>query len=504
MIRLRCRTSRKRACVASTCLLFRSFLSSKASTFINTHGNGQNVETETTMKHYIKTGKVTDAVRLFEESRNGGKSWKIDGCYSWLLHLFVQHNEHEAVDKLYEDIKRNAVFIGEGAKFSMIKSYSNRGLFDQAVGMLHAIVESNIAHHTRHYDYIITSMAKRGQSRKALRVFEEKLERLENFGINENMSAPIKDMIELLLNPKSLPVKENDHGKEGKVDTNHHKKMSNMVFSYLQQTGERLPVKLLVAVRAWLNHDPVYHWKWKYSRISEVGTCSSCGNQLMSGILPGDIQQLERELIKLSNSPQLVISKVAGENLDKKIQKELEELKSFIQRRGPFDVVIDGMNVAAYGSGANMSFSTDRLVATAHHFAAQQKKVLVIVNKAWRTSVYKLEDVCAVFRNKFKNDDLYVLYAAAFSGMQQVEVVTNDRLRDHRLLLPSNVWWTYLRWTRLNCVSFTVNERGKLEFFRQKVDPVVQRSGNSWHFPVEDQSWRCATKSGIKRSQIKN
>lgn len=445
-------------------------------------------------------------MRLFEESRNGGKSWKIDGCYSWLLHLFVQHNEHEAVDKLYEDMKRNVIFIGEGARFSMIKSYSKRELFDQAVDMLQSVVESDIAHHTRHYDYIITSMAKSGQTKKALRVFQEKLERLKNFGINENLSAPIKDMIELLLNPKNLQVKERDRGKGGRVDTNHHQRMSHTVFCYLQQLGERLPVQLLVAVRSWLNHDPIYRWRWKYSRISEAGTCSSCGNQLVSGILPGDLQQLGKELIKLSNSPQLCISKVDGQNLEKKIQKELEELKSFIQRRGPFDVVIDGMNVAAYGSGpgAKISFSTDRLVATAHHFVAQQKKVLVIVNKAWSTTIYKHGDIFAYFRNEFRNDDLYVLYAAAFSGMQHVEIVTNDRLRDHCRLLPSNVWWTYLRWTRLNCVSFTVNERGKLQFFRENVDPVVQHSGNSWHFPVEDRSWRCATKLGIRRPATKS
>lgn len=68
--------------------------------------------------------------------------------------------------------------------------------------------------------------------RKVLWVFEEKLERLENFGINENMFVLIKDMIELFFNFKSFLVKENDYGKEGKVDINYYKKMLNMVFSY--------------------------------------------------------------------------------------------------------------------------------------------------------------------------------------------------------------------------------------------------------------------------------
>ena len=462
------------------------------------------MDTEKKMKHHIETGNITDALKLFEESRNGGKSWEVDGCYSSLLRMFVKHDQHEAVDKLYEDIKRNASFISEGAKTTMIKSYCNRGLLDKAVEILRTIKTGNLVNYTRDCKHLITSMAKSGLTKEALQIFEVKLEsreRQRNYLLTKRSERNLfvdKRIIALLLNPNNLKVEENELPKRGDLDEYHYKRMSQIAFSCLQEGGDRLPGELLKVIHSWFNHDPVYHWTWSYCRISGVGTCSSCGNQLINGILPGAMHELQCEIIKHSNSPKRNVFKMQGENVDENsLRKEVEDLKTFVQKRGPFDVIIDGMNV-----GSNNS-----LVETAHHFAAQQKKVLVVVTKNdyWGTSIsIRLKYVCAVFWNTFKGfDDLYVLYAAALSDMQHVEVVTNDRLRAYRILLPPNVWQTYLRWTRLNCVSFT-EKKGKLRFFRQKVDPVVQHCGNSWHFPVKDETWRCATKSGLKRSKTKS
>jgi len=478
---------------------------------------------EKKMKQHIENGNIADALRLFDESRNGGNSWAVDGCYSQLLHMFAQHDEHEAVDRLYQDMKRNASYIGEGAKTTMIKSYCSRGQFDQAIEMLQSITNDNMAHHMRHYNYVITSLANSGLTKKALQLFEEKLEKQQSCLASkvDRFLSIDKEMIAALLNPGNVRTKENEQFKgdtsmmspskrsmdrcelsEDAVYT--YGRMSQKVFHHLEQAGERLPVKLLQVIHSRFNHDPVYHWKWNTSSVSEIGTCSCCGNQLTSGIPPSDIHQLESEIIRLSSSSKQNGSEGHGESLDKKMQKELEDLKMFVKEQGPFHVIVDGMNVGAYGATSSFTFTADRLIETAQHFASQQKKVLLIINnkiliqrctKDLRT---KLEDVCAVFRNKYKNDDFYLLYAAAFSGMKQVEVVTNDRLRDHRLLLLTNLWWIFLRWTRLNCVSFRSHGQGKLHFFRQKFDPVVQRCGNSWHFPAKDQTWRCATRAGEK------
>lgn len=527
MIRLRWIRSIWSTRVPSTWVLSKTFLSSEATISGKAPENGQSMSIEKKMKHHIKTGNIADAVRLFEESRNGGNSWVVDSVYSHLLHTFVQHGQHEAADRLYGDIKQNASYIGEGAKTTMIKSYCNRGQFDEAIEMLQSITHDNKAHHTRHYNYVITSLANNGLTRQALQLFEEKLEKQQSClaSRSDRCLSIDTEMIASLLNPGSVRTKEMEQSeKEGSMSSPSksfvgrfqlsgdevyaYGKISQKVFHYLEQAGERLPVKLLQVIHSRFKNDPVYHWTWKTCNVSEIGTCSSCGNQLTSGILPSDIHQLECEIVRLSSSPQQNGFEVKGKKLDKKMHKELEDFKKFVKERGPFDVIIDGMNVGAYGSISSFTFTADRLHETAHHFAAQQKKVLLIINnnilvwKGTKNLRTKLEEVSAVFRNKFKNDDLYLLYAAAFSGMQQVEVVTNDRLRDHRLLLPTNVWWTFLRWTRLNCVSFTINDKGKLSFSRQKYDPVVQRCGNSWHFPAKDHTWRCVTRSGTKGESI--
>lgn len=516
--------------IPSTWLLSKTFLSSEATISSKAPENGQSKQIEKTMKHHIDAGNIAEAVQLFEESRNGGDSYLVDSCYSGLLHMFVQHGRHEAADTLYEDIKRNARYIGEGAKTTMIRSYCNRGQFDEAIEMLRSITNVNRAHHTRHYNYVIASLANNGLVKQALQLFEEKFERQPScLASKSDRSLSLDmDMIASLLNPRNVGTKGNKHSKEGSsmpgqskrsgqfdesgdaASSNSHdvymyNKTSQTVLHYLEHTGERLPVKLLRVIQARFNHDPVYQWTWKNCSISDIGACSNCGNQLTSGIPPSDIHQLECKIVSLSSSPQQNGSEVQGKKLDKKMHQELEDFKKFVKERGPFDVIIDGLNVGAYGPGSGFTFTADRLNKAALHFAAQQKKVLVIIKNTivqWKATEHfctKLESVCAVFRNKFNNDDLYLLYAAAFSGMQQVEVVTNDRLRDHRLLLPTDLWWTFLRWTRLNCVSFAIDDKGKLRFSRQRYDPVVQRCGNSWHFPAENHTWRCVTRLGERK-----
>ena len=516
MMRLRCIKSIWRARVLSTWL--KSCLLSSEATPSEC---GRSMPIEEKMRQHIANGNISDALRLFDDSRNGGNSWAVDGCYSQLLHMFAQHGEHEAVEMLYQDMKQNVIYIGEGAKTTMIKSYCSRGKFDQAIEMLRSITNDNRVHHMRHYDYVITSLANSGLTNQALQLFEEKLEKQQSSlasKVDKFLSID-KEMIAALLNPYNVRTKENEQlvkrdfgmsqseSSKNRLELSEdavYGRMSQKVFHHLEQAGERLPVKLLQVIHSRFNHDPVYHWKWCTSSVSETGMCSCCGNQLTSGIASSDIHQLESEIIRLSSSPEQNGSEGHGKSLDKKMQKELEDLKMFVNELGPFDVIVDGMNVGAYGTTSSFTFTADRLIETAQHFASQQKKVLLIINnkifirrctKDLRT---KLEDVCAVFRNRYKNDDFYLLYAAAFSGMKQVEVITNDRLRDHRLLLPSNLWWTFLRWTRLNCVSFRGNSQGKLHFFRQKFDPVVQRCGNSWHFPAKDRTWRCATRLGEK------
>ena len=519
-----------RARVSSTWVLSKTLLSSERKMSSKTLEDGQSGHLERKVKIHIETGNIADALQLFEESRKeSGISWTVEGASS-LLHMFMTHGEHKAVDRLYQDMEKNVSYIGEGAKTTMIKSYCHRQQFDKAIEMLHSITNENMIHHTRHFDYVIKSLAQNGLTKKAFKLFDEKCQLQAHCRTSKSdRSLTVdKEMIASLLNPNSVPQRlpKEDEQSERAMGNNVDDRAalsyisgddkmyklygvrSLKVFNYLQHAGAKLPGQLLQVIRLWFRHDPYYHWTWKTCKVSDIGMCSNCGNQLTYGISPSDISQLECEIIKLSGNLGQNVSPDHRKKLDKRMCQELDNFKQFVKQKGPFDVIVDGLNVGLHGSMANrrsMVFSADRLKQTAHYFVAQKKKVLLIVrHKAlvWNNAedlVTNLETVCSVYTNKFNNDDLYLLYAAAFSGMQQVEMVTNDRLRDHRLLLPINLWWTFLRWTRLNCVSFTSNNNGKLKFSRQKFDPVVQRAGNSWHFPAKDDTWKCATRTGMKR-----
>ena len=510
---------------SSACGLFKTFsvCSSNASFSVERAENDQSSLLETKMKTYIKEGDIQAALQLFEESRkdSGFKlAWSVEGASS-LLHMFSEHGEHKAVDRLYKDMQKNVTYIGEGAKTTVIKSYCNRHQFDKAIEMLHEITNDNMIHHTRHYDYVIKTLAQNGLTKKAFQLFDEKCQQQAHCRASrgDRCLTVDKEMIASLLNPMNIPqplpkdgegVASNRKCDDEEAAKRHkvYKGMSLKVFSYLQHAGVKLPGQLLQVIRHWFRHDPYYSWTWKNSKVSEIGMCSNCGNHLTCGIAPSEISQLECEIIKLSSCLEQNVTILHGKKLDKRMCQELDDFKQFVKQQGPFDVIIDGLNVGLHGSMANrknMVFSTDRIKETARNFASQKKKVLLIIRHnalVWnhaQSLINNLENICSVYTNKFNNDDLYLLYAAAFSGMQQVQIVTNDRLRDHRLLLPINLWWTFLRWTRLNCVSFSTSANGKLKFFQQNFDPVVQRAGNSWHFPAKDDTWRCVTRAGLKK-----
>lgn len=46
------------------------------------------------------------------------------------------------------------------------------------------------------------------------------------------------------------------------------------------------------------------------------------------------------------------------------MQKELEDLKMFVNEQGLFDVIVDGMNVGVYGIIFSFIFIVDRFIET--------------------------------------------------------------------------------------------------------------------------------------------
>ena len=515
--------SNSRIRVLRTCMLFNRFQSLDSRISAVKQDDQETFERK--MNTHVEAGNISDALKLFEDGRTKLKiSWTVE-LTSSLLHLFTSHGEHKAVDILYAEMKKNASYIGEGAKTTMIKSYCNRQQFEEAITILHSMTNEDMIHHTRHYDYVIKSLAQSGQIKRAFQIFDEKCKlQGQCYASRGNRSLTVdKKMIASLLNPNNIT----QHKRRGYEEMDHstHMMMSKCnggedderfkihklyvgislkVFHYLQHSGVKLSNQLLQAVRNWFSHDPCYHWTWKTCKVSVIGMCYNCGNQLTCGISPSDISHLESEIIKLSCHVEEDVPLFQGKKLDKRACQELEDFKDFVKRKGPFDIIIDGLNVGLHGSMANrhnMVFSMDRIEETIKHFASRKNKVLLIIrHKALVRNnaeglITNLDKVCSIYANMFSNDDLYLLYAAAFSGMQHVQIVTNDRLRDHRLLLPIALWWIFLRWTRLNCVSFTSKGNGKLSFVTQKFDPVVQRAGKSWHFPSEDGTWRCATRT---------
>mgnify|MGYP002385502449 CR=1 FL=1 len=73
-----------------------------------------------------------------------------------------------------------------------------------------------------------------------------------------------------------------------------------------------------------------------------------------------------------------------------------------------------------------------------------------------------------------------------------IECVTNDKLRDFRSILSSNLGDVFNKWFRGHHRTFSFLKNGKfIPENRLVYNPIVQSQGSSWHFPCEGSRWLC-------------
>ena len=272
------------------------------------------------------------------------------------------------------------------------------------------------------------------------------------------------------------------------------------VFKYFQDTGAPLPMLVLDAAREWFIHDPVVIWRWETSTVNKEGVCSACSSHLSRGKdhISADFHRLGEEILRKFSSGQ------QPQVLNNKAWAQFGKFRNFVKYHGPFDIIIDGMNVGLSATDRRKPtfVNVKELRELVLQFTQKGKTVLVALQSAALPDINnsaeyiaELKDLCFVNITSHKWDDLHILYAAAFSGMETVQVVTNDMLQDHHVLFGLDLKWTYLKWTRLNCIGFQIDkEKSQISLCEKLFDPVIQETDNSWHFPAEDGSWRCISK----------
>ncbi|GAA6081385.1 mitochondrial ribonuclease P catalytic subunit isoform X1 [Tachysurus ichikawai] len=171
---------------------------------------------------------------------------------------------------------------------------------------------------------------------------------------------------------------------------------------------------------------------------------------------------------------------------------ELESFKIFVNKRPPFDVIVDGLNVA---NMAPKCVKSETLLAVVSEL--QGLNVLVLGRKHMQqpSRNWNRHDMNQIkqkahcfFTENISEDDPFLLYAALHSG-NHCNFVSRDLMRDHKACLPDSVTRRlFFKWQRghqLVLSHFIPGER--IRFQRTSCyDTIVQSQGEMWHIPYDE------------------
>uniref|UniRef100_A0A182PQR1 Mitochondrial ribonuclease P catalytic subunit n=1 Tax=Anopheles epiroticus TaxID=199890 RepID=A0A182PQR1_9DIPT len=227
------------------------------------------------------------------------------------------------------------------------------------------------------------------------------------------------------------------------------------------------------------------------TRITDNGKCSSCKGSLSSIVVSEDMfQSLRDKFLKA-----VLINK---EIFNRTTPEELNRFQTFLAKTLPYDVVIDGLNVA-FSSGNQKSHTVyaQQVAAVVRHYVRHKKRVLVIGRKhmdKWRSKEMKYirENSFLFLTDDLSQDDPFLLYAALESG-PKTDFFSRDLMRKHSFLLGDELSSVFKRWQQEHQYSLlSIMPDGRVLIKAPfKYELYAHKScDNRWHVPLVELGYR--------------
>jgi proteinaceous RNase P len=268
-------------------------------------------------------------------------------------------------------------------------------------------------------------------------------------------------------------------------------------------------------LRAWFEGDGDAAWEVRRSEVSAAGDCSCCGRRLQAIDLDEEqfkafsagISKLAAERER-SNGPK---KKGPGGRDEPQLSK-FEEFSQWLQRKGPFDVVVDGANVAMYGQAKENHMQPRQITQVVRQIQSEQpdSRVLVVLHNRRVNQLRQSRQGKKVLEQLLRtgvlyatptgsNDDWYWMHAVVKAG-RQGRLISNDQMRDHIFQLLSPKFFP--KWRERHQVTFefwddtlTFQRPAKFSTCIQRDAPPAAEAGPAaagWHFPPsEGDRWLC-------------
>ncbi|KAJ0176192.1 hypothetical protein K1T71_008366 [Dendrolimus kikuchii] len=226
-------------------------------------------------------------------------------------------------------------------------------------------------------------------------------------------------------------------------------------------------------------------WNANLTRIKKHdGQCMSCKNTL-------DLLSLSKD--EFNSLKEVIQDKlIVGSDLFLKTSPtELRTFLKFIEHNAPFDVVLDGLNIAYAANNVPGIEKVTVLNNVVDYFRSRNKKVLLLSRKhmrQWRGKGIEklLHNTCNFFTDNVSQDDPYFITAAIMSG-SHTDIVSKDLLRGHTFLLKNEkLSRIFRRWQWQHQWMIYFKKRSGLIIQPPLTfTPCAQNKGDMWHLPYE-------------------
>ncbi|XP_076683287.1 mitochondrial ribonuclease P catalytic subunit isoform X1 [Andrena cerasifolii] len=207
-------------------------------------------------------------------------------------------------------------------------------------------------------------------------------------------------------------------------------------------------------------------------------TCLTCNQKLMEK----DLTQEEFKYLAETIKKKLFV----GKGYEVTHPQELITFIDFIDRTGPYDVIVDGLNVLLKSKFFHNHDSMNKLL---EYYKGMKKKVLVIARRHVAQLVRKQNLTAKAkffYVNDMSKDDLFMLYAALTSGYH-TRIVSEDFMRQHKFALNDvELRVLFKRWQISRQYIHNPNMKKPMNLNQlYGILHGVQKQNNCWHIPLQ-------------------
>ncbi|CAH2328363.1 Hypothetical predicted protein [Pelobates cultripes] len=387
------------------------------------------------------------------------------------LALCVKKNEISEVCDVYDIMRIKFKSFETGACSLFIKAFSQTDRWRESVSMLETI-RKTVCPSSGNYRDCIKGAASHGEEMLALTLYREML---------QSELIPSDDTIQALF----------DAGRIIQNKTYDNELIS--ILNYFRDNQIYPGEPLMESIKSWFESLPNESWRGSLGSISRSGHCQVCQEQMESIYMKPEEYGALKDIF--------LNSVIKGtDTFRKTTPQELQDFQHFVHSRPPYDIVVDGLNVAHMSTNGIRS---QNLLDVVSSLASGGKRVLVLGrrhmlqhSRVWqRRHLEQLQQRAdCFFLQNTSEDDPFLLYASLYSG-NHCHFLTRDLLRDHKACLPDpQTRRLFFKWQRGHQLVIPFYTPGSKIILQPilRYDTILQNTDVSWHIPYD--------KTGVKRA----